>query len=152
MQPSIACLNLVKASEGLRLAAYQDDDGNWTIGYGHTDGVHAGMQITAAQADEFLAADLATAGRWVGILVTVPLTQGQFDALTDFVFNLGQERLRNSTLRRLLNGGHYDAAGLQFKFWNLSGGKVDEGLVRRRAAETALYNSKPSAGATGGVA
>jgi lysozyme len=154
MQPSAATVQLVKASEGLRLVAYQDGGGVWTIGYGHTDGVHAGMRITAEQADEFLAADLATAGRWVGILVKVPLTQGQFDALTDFVFNLGDERLRASTLLRLLNARQYSAAAAQFRFWNLDKGQVEEGLVKRRAAETALFNSAPIesfAGVTGGV-
>lgn len=152
MQPSQAAIDLVKASEGLRLQAYQDGGGVYTIGYGHIDGVHEGMRITEQQAEAFLAEDLATAGRWVGQLVKVPLTQNQFDALTDFVFNEGQEHLRTSTLLRLLNAGQLQAAAAQFKFWNLDAGKVEQGLVTRRAAEAALFLSNPFANASGGVA
>jgi len=144
MQPSKDAIDLVKASEGLRLDAYQDDGGTWTIGWGHTDGVHEGMRITEQQAEEFLAADLATAGRWVSILVKVPLTQPQFDALIDFVFNEGQEHLRTSTLLRLLNAGQVQAAAAQFKYWNIAAGQVEQGLVKRRAAEAVLFLSKPS--------
>jgi lysozyme len=142
MQPSQAAIDLVKASEGLRLEAYRDAGGVFTIGYGHTAGVHEGMRITEQQAEEFLSADLDAACQWVSKLVKVPMTQGQFDALTDFVFNLGQERLRNSTLLRLLNAGHFDAAAAQFKYWTLAGGVSQPGLIKRRAAEAALFQSK----------
>lgn len=152
MQPSQAAIALVKASEGMRLQAYQDGRGVWTIGWGHTDGVHEGMRITEQQAEEFLAADLAAAGRWVSILVKVPLTQNEFDALTDFVFNEGPEHLRVSTLLRLLNAGQKQAAAAQFKYWNLAGGKVEPGLVTRRAAETSLFLSSPFTTAAGDAA
>lgn len=155
MQPSQAAIALVKASEGLRLEAYPDPGTGaepWTIGWGHTDGVHEGMRITEQQAEDFLAADLAQAGRWVSILVKVPLTQNQFDALTDFVFNEGQGHLRSSTLLRLLNAGRYQEAAAQFKYWNLVAGQVEDGLVKRRAAEATLFLSNPSANVTGDVA
>lgn len=152
MQPSPAAITLVKASEGLRLEAYQDGRGTWTIGWGHIDGVQEGMTITEQQAEKFLAADLAVAGNAVLALVKVPLTQQQFDALTDFTFNEGQEHLRVSTLLRLLNAKQYQAAAAQFKYWNLAGGKVEPGLMTRRAAEATLFLSNPSANVTGDVA
>ena len=152
MEPSKDAIALVKASEGLRLESYRDSAGVLTVGYGHTDGVHEGMRITEQQAEDFLATDLATAGRWVSALVKVPLTQSQFDALTDFVFNLGQERLKNSTLLRLLNAGRLQEAASQFKFWVMAAGKQEPGLVKRRAAETALFLSNPFANVVGSVA
>ncbi|QAU22956.1 lysozyme [Dyella sp. M7H15-1] len=144
MQPTQAAIALVKASEGLHLTAYQDATGVYTIGFGHTDGVHPGMRIIEQQAEEFLAADLAMTGRAVSALVRVPLAQCQFDALTDFVFNLGQERLRKSTLLRLLNAGQLQAAAAQFKFWVLADGKPEPGLIKRRAAEAALFLVRPA--------
>ncbi|MET3654071.1 lysozyme [Dyella japonica] len=141
MLPSQNAINLVKESEGLRLSAYRDVGGVPTIGYGHTAGVQMGQVITEDQANQFLADDLDIAGGHVEKLVSVPLTQGQFDALTDFTFNLGFARLRDSTLLRVLNRGDYQAAAQQFKFWTLAAGQVMPGLVKRRAAETALFLS-----------
>lgn len=152
MQPSAAAIALVKASESLRLEAYPDPGTGaepWTIGWGHTDGVHQGMRITAQQAEDFLAADLAQAGRWVSILVKVPLSQGQFDALTDFVFNEGPEHLRNSHLLAFLNAGDVEAAAGQFKFWVMAGGRPLAGLVTRRAAEEQMFRANMFAGVTG---
>jgi lysozyme len=142
MQPSPDAIALVKASEGLRLIAYPDAAGVWTIGWGHTDGVNPGMRITEQEAENFLAADLAVAGDAVSSLVKVPLTQGQFDALSDFVFNLGAGRLMNSTLLRLLNEGNYQAAAKQFPMWCMAAGRPEPGLVKRRAAERALFIGK----------
>lgn len=152
MEPSKDAIALVKASEGLRLHAYQDSRGVWTIGWGHTQGVHEGMTITEQQALEFLAADLAIAGNAVSALVRVPINQAQFDALTDFAFNEGEGHLASSTLLKLLNAKQYQAAAGQFKFWNLSAGQVEPGLVKRRAAEAALFLSNPFANVTGSVA
>jgi lysozyme len=145
MTPSQDAIALVKTSEGLRLQAYQDSGGVWTIGYGHTEGVTAGQVITAAEADALLQTDLSEAGDEVESLVRVPLTQGQFDALTDFVFNLGAEALKRSTLLMLLNVGNYAAAANQFRVWVLDAGAVQPGLVTRRAAERALF-VKPTGG------
>jgi lysozyme len=83
--------------------------------------------------------DLEDAAQQVSRLVTVPLTQGQFDSLVDFCFNLGAGRLRDSTLLRLLNQGNYDAAANQFQYWTLAGGTSQPGLVKRRLAEKNLY-------------
>lgn len=139
MQPSPACVALVKASEGCRLTAYRDSVGVWTIGYGHTRGVRQSQTITQDEADALLLDDLDLAAAQVRGMVTVPLTQGQFDALCDFVFNLGAGRLRDSTLLRLLNQGRYAEAAAQFKFWVMSGGHPLPGLVTRRAADRATF-------------
>lgn len=137
--PSQAAIDLVKASEGLRLEAYQDAGGVWTIGYGHTRDVQPGDVITQQQADDFLREDLAEAAEGVNALVKVPLNQGQFDALCDFVFNLGEHDLERSTLLRLLNAGNYEAAANQFRVWVMGAGEVLPGLVKRRAAERVLF-------------
>jgi lysozyme len=139
MQPSQNAIELIKASEGLRLTAYRDSAGILTIGYGSTGGIKPGQKITPEQAEAMLVDDLDEAADAVRKLVTVPLTQGQFDALCSFVFNLGAGRLRDSTLLRLLNQGKYGEAAAQFRFWVMAGGKPLPGLVKRRAAERALF-------------
>lgn len=132
-------LTLIKHFEGLRLRAYQCSANVWTIGFGHTTGVRPGDVITSEQADEFLRQDVAEAERAVSRFVRVPLTQFQFDALVSFVFNLGVENFRTSTLLKKLNVGHYDSAVQEFGRWIHAGGKILPGLVRRRAAERALF-------------
>jgi len=77
----------------------------------------------------------------VGRLVKVPLTQGQFDALVDFCFNLGEGRLASSTLLKVLNGARYEAAGEQLLRWDLAAGQVNTGLKGRREAELELWQS-----------
>jgi lysozyme len=139
VNPSQACVDLVKASEGCRLTAYRDSVGILTIGYGSTGGIKPGQTITQAEAEAMLVDDLDAAAEAVHKLVTVLLTQGQFDALCDFVFNLGEGRLRDSTLLRLLNQGKYGEAAAQFRFWVMAGGHPLPGLVKRRAAERALF-------------
>lgn len=139
MQPSQNAIDLIKAAEGLRLTAYRDSVGVLTIGYGSTGGIKPGQTITPDQAEAMLVDDLDEAAEAVRQLVTVPLTQGQFDALCSFVFNLGAGRLRDSTLLRLLNQGKYGEAAAQFRFWVMAGGKPLPGLVKRRAAERALF-------------
>lgn len=141
MQPSQAAIDLIKAAEGLRLTAYRDSAGILTIGYGSTGGIKSGQTITREQAEEMLVDDLDEAADAVRKLVTVPLTQGQFDALVSFTFNLGAGRLRDSTLLRLLNQGKYGEAAAQFRFWVMAGGQTLPGLVKRRAAERALFET-----------
>jgi len=134
-------LALIKHFEGLRLRAYQCSADVWTIGYGHTAGVRPGDVITPEQADAFLRGDVADAERAVGRFVRVPLTQCQFDALVSFTFNLGSGNLRTSTLLRLLNAGDYPGAAGQLLRWVNAGGKRLPGLVRRREAEKALFDT-----------
>ena len=142
MQISKAGLDLIKQFEGLYLKAYRCPAGVPTIGYGHTAGVAMGQTITQQQADDYLRRDVRQFERAVARLVTVPLTQGQFDALVSFAFNLGEGALAQSTLLRLLNAGDYAGAAAQFDRWNKAGGRVLPGLVRRRAAERALFEAR----------
>jgi lysozyme len=121
--------------EGCRLAAYQDSVGVWTIGYGHTDRVRAGDTCTQEQAEVWLTEDIARVVRQINRDITVPLTQGEFDALVDFGFNLGVHALESSTLWQDLALGEYGRAAAQFARWDHAGGKEVEGLLRRRLAE-----------------
>lgn len=143
MQISKAGLDLIKQFEGLYLKAYRCPAGVPTIGYGHTAGVAMGQVITQQQADDYLRRDVRQFERAVERQVSVPLTQGQFDALVSFAFNLGEGALAQSTLLRLLNAGDYAGAAAQFDRWNKAGGRVLPGLVRRRAAERALFEARP---------
>jgi lysozyme len=135
-------IDLIKEFEGEELTAYLCPAGVWTIGVGHTgDDVKSGLTISAAQSEALLRKDLTRFEKGVSRLVKVPLTQHQFDALVSFAFNLGLGALGRSTLLRLLNAGDYEGAADQFKRWNKAGGRVLAGLVRRRAAEAALFRS-----------
>jgi len=139
---SDAGLALTKKFEGLRLAAYQDQVGVWTIGYGHTGReVHGGLAITEEHADVLLESDIASAVACVNRAVTAEISQCQFDALVDFVFNLGCARLLGSTLLRHVNAGEFDLAAAQFPLWDHAGGVVVPGLLARRNAEMSLFLS-----------
>lgn len=140
-------LALIKRFEGLSLRAYPDPGTGgkpWTIGIGATvypDGrvVKAGDTITAEQAEEYLRHDLARFEAAVTKLTGGVATQGQFDALTSLAYNIGSEALRTSTLLRKHNEGDHAGAQKEFPRWNKAGGRVMAGLVKRRAAEAALY-------------
>ena len=132
-------LKLTSLFEGCRLLAYKCPAGIWTIGYGHTHGVHEGQTCTQEQADAWLVEDIESTERMVNHLVKVPMTQGQYDALVDFAFNLGASALSGSTLLALLNAGNYEGAAEQFERWHHVGGKDCAGLFRRRAAERAEF-------------
>lgn len=135
-------LALTEQFEGCELTAYQDQVGVWTIGYGHTGpDVVAGLTITQDQAQALLAKDVGSAAACVNDVVTVQLSQEEFDALVDFVFNLGAGAFRGSTLLRVLNTGDFAAAAAQFDEWDRAGGAVVAGLLRRRQAETALFET-----------
>ncbi|MEW9678711.1 lysozyme [Pseudomonas sp. TE50-2] len=139
MRTSQRGLTLIKFYEGLRLQAYQDAVGVWTIGYGTTQGVTAGMSISKEQAERMLLKDVQRFEPEMRRLVTAQLNQNQWDALISFTYNLGSANLKSSRLRRLLNTGDYAGAAEQFPRWNKAGGKVLPGLVRRRAAERDLF-------------
>lgn len=143
MEISASGLELIRRFEGFRSDTYLDASGIPTIGYGHKilrdesfpDG------ISEARARELLTADAAIAARSVERLVKVPLTQGQFDALADFCFNVGGARLSASTLLRDLNAGEYAAARQQLLRWDRAGDTVLPGLKARRQAEFDLWGS-----------
>jgi lysozyme len=140
MIPSLKCAKLTKDSEGLELHAYQDSGGVWTIGWGHTGAdVKPGAVITEAEAETLLMDDLTHAGNAVNRRVTVQLSENEFDALTDFTFNLGEGALAGSTLLKLVNQSKMIEASEEFGKWVHAGGKVLPGLVKRRAAEQELF-------------
>ncbi|WP_179490086.1 lysozyme [Granulicella arctica] len=133
-------LDLTKSFEGCKLTAYADQTGVWTIGYGHTGRhVYPGLTITQEVADAFLESDVAGSVTGVNRLVNGTVHQNQFDALVDFVFNLGCAALAQSTLLRMVNQKHFDGAREQFQLWDHAGGIVVPGLLRRRQAEAALF-------------
>jgi lysozyme len=126
--------------EGLELHAYRDPVGIWTIGWGHTGAdVTPNLVITEAQAEAMLMDDLTHAGNSVSRLVSVTLSQNEFDALTDFTFNLGVGAFAASTLRRLVNESKMVEASGEFGKWVHAGGKVLPGLIARRQAEQELF-------------
>ena len=147
MSLSQAGLNLIKSHEGLRTTAYQDPVGVWTIGYGHTGTAKPGQKITEAQAEQLLRQDVGWAQDAVRKNVKVPLTQGQFDALVSFTFNLGAGALGRSTLLKKLNAGDYAGAQAEFGKFVHAGGRVLPGLVRRRNEEAQMFgNQRPQGG------
>ena len=144
---------LLQQLEGLRLTAYRDSAGIWTIGYGntyHPDGrpVKAGDSITATQADEYMIAVLPKYENTVRKIITAPLTQNQFDALVCFVYNIGSTAFLNSSVDDKINAGNIPAAlsswAAHNKVRNPTTGKlaVSQGIVNRRNAEIALFNKK----------
>lgn len=146
MQTSEKGIALIKQFEGCKLTAYQDSVGVWTIGYGWTqpvDGkpIRSGMTIKQETAERLLKTGLVSYESDLSRLVKVGLTQGQFDALVSFTYNLGALSLSTSTLLRKLNAGDYTGAADEFLRWNKAGGKVLNGLTRRREAERALFLS-----------
>ena len=141
MKPSQDCIDIVKEFEGFRENAYLCPAGVWTIGYGTTKGVTSGDTVTEQEAEELLMEDLTEASKAVEELVDIPLTQAQYDALVSFVYNVGREAFRQSTLLRLLNSNNTEAAALQFSRWNKANGKVLPGLTRRRLAERQLFET-----------
>jgi lysozyme len=134
-------LDLTALLEGLRLEAYQCSAGVWTIGYGHTKGVKKGDKITKEQALKCLREDVMESEAAVNRLVKVKLTQGQFDALVDFTFNVGMGALERSTLLRLVNAENFKDARKEFPKWNKAGGKVVAGLITRRVKEMEMFIS-----------
>ena len=143
MQISAAGLDLLKLSEGFRSRTYLDAAGLPTIGYGHQL-VHPECfpnGISEAQGTEILTNDLRDAEQAVGRLVKVALTQGQFDALVDFCFNVGPGKLSASTLLKDLNAGQYAQAAEQLLRWDHVGLQEMAGLEARRESEFQLWNS-----------
>ena len=136
---STAGVDLLTHFEGLRLEAYQDSVGVWTIGYGHTKGVTPSMKISESQANNLLKTELIEYQNYINEMVNISLDQCQFDALVCWVYNLGPTNLKNSTLLTLLNQGVKFQIPDQIRRWNRAGGKVLKGLVRRREAEALMF-------------
>jgi lysozyme len=149
MNISDAGLSIVKKFEGFEPHLYNCPANDCSIGYGHL--VHHGpicgaaseapfaAGITEEQGSELLLGDVAYAEHAVEHLVTVPLTQGQGDALVSFTYNEGAGRLQSSTLLKMLNAGNYAGAAAQFAVWVYGGGVKLPGLVTRREAEQIMF-------------
>lgn len=146
---SDTCTRLVKQFEGCVLKAYPDPGSGgdpWTIGVGHTGPeVKRGVAWTQAQADAALQSDLAHFDAGVSALIgPAPTTQGQFDAMVSFAFNVGLGNLKSSTLLRKHLAHDYDGAAAQFARWNKAAGRVLNGLAKRRTAEARVYRGLPA--------
>ncbi|MCU6199103.1 lysozyme [Citrobacter cronae] len=130
-----------KKHESCKLSAYKDGGGVPTIGWGHTRGVKMGQTITAEQAEALFDADLEPVETCINEHVIVPLTQNQFDALSDFVFNVGIDAFARSTLLTKLNAGNYRAAADQLTRWVYDNSVFIKGLYNRRCDERDLFLS-----------
>ena len=113
-----------------------------TIGYGHTKTAQEGQNWSQEHADHMLEMDLMEFENYVNDYVEVPLEQNMFDALVAWTFNLGPANLKSSTMLRVLNEGKYEEVPFQMQRWNKAAGKVLEGLIRRRKAESLLFEGK----------
>lgn len=149
MQTSDNGLALIKKSEGFRGNAYPDPATGakpYTVGYGTTVypsrmPVKLGDKVTEQQADAYLRNDVKKFEAAVSNAVKVKLTQGQFDALVSFTYNVGPANMASSTLIKKLNAGDVNGASDEFTRWNKAAGKVMAGLTTRRTAERALFLS-----------
>ena len=158
MKVSQRCIDNIKKDEGVRQRPYQCPALLWTVGVGHViDPNHAKVPLAERKAlpipagwdrslsmeeiDEILRKDLARFEAGVVRLCPVKLTQGQFDALVSFSFNVGLGNLQNSTLRMKVNRGDMEGAAEQFLVWTKAGGKVLPGLVKRRTHEKEMFES-----------
>ena len=145
MKTSQSGIDLIKQFEGFRAKPYLCSAGVPTIGYGTTvypNGIKVKLsdqKITQQLAETFLQHHVNVIEKNVLSLVKVPLKQNQFDALVSFSYNVGVGAFGDSTLLKLLNAGDIDGASKQFERWNKTGGKVSNGLTRRRNAEKALF-------------
>jgi lysozyme len=152
------CIQQIKLDEGVRNKPYQCPALLWTVGVGHViDPHHAKVPfadrktlpipdgwnrvLSSDEIDEILRKDLARFEAGVLRLIKVKLTQGQFDALVSFSFNVGLGNLQNSTLRMKVNREDYAGAAEQFLVWTKAGGKVLPGLVKRRTHEKEMFES-----------
>lgn len=136
-------LNLIKQHEGFSETVYVCPAGYPTIGYGHvvkpTENFSCG--ISEVEARDLLREDVQAAESAVLRLISVPLSDGQFDALVSFTFNLGSGALQRSTLRRKINREEHADVPAEFLRWVWAGGRKLKGLIRRREAEAALYQT-----------
>lgn len=140
MRASNTLIAAIKKFEGVRLTAYQDTAGVWTIGYGHTAGVKKGDKITSYQAEQFLREDLkkfeAVADKCKKLN-----TQGRYDAILDFIYNCGPGNWEKSTLKKYIECGKATwEIQKQILLWTKAGGRELGGLVSRRIWEANRFN------------
>ncbi|MBS0360440.1 MAG: lysozyme, partial [Proteobacteria bacterium] len=144
---SRAAIELIKRFEGFRQTAVQLPDGRWTIGHGHTLTARQGAQVSADDAEALLLYDLIAIGHALNEAVFAPLNQNQYDALAAFIFNIGLDNFHQSGVLKRLNEGDLIRAACAMELWRkaIVGGEriVVDALVRRRAAEKALFLTPP---------
>jgi lysozyme len=138
--PSADLLAFLRAWEGLRLKAYDDGGGVWTIGYGHTKDVRKGDTCTREQAEKWLAEEVSEFATGVDAVIHVATEQHEFDACVSLAYNIGLAAFRDSTLLRKLNENLFESAKEQFGRWVFDNGKRIAGLVSRRAAEREMFD------------
>ena len=138
-------IEIVKSFEGISVKPYLCPANVWTVGYGATRSstgrpIDLDMEaISEAEADALLIRDLESSEGWVSRLIKTALTENQYSALTSFTFNVGAGALQRSTLRMKLNRGEVQNAADEFPKWKFANKRILAGLVRRRAAERALF-------------
>ena len=133
MRTSQLAIDQIKIFEGYKNKAYLDPTDKPTIGYGHTLNVKMGMTCTPEIAEGWLKDDITPCELAIERLIHIPLTQGQFDACSDFAFNLGIGKFAGSTLIILIKKGDMHGASLEFPKWDLVGGKISDWQVKRRS-------------------
>ena len=134
-------LELIKKFEGCETTAYRDSVGVWTIGFGHTKGVEEGQTCSIEDAESMLADEMDEYEGYINNMVKVDLQQHEFDSLVAWVYNLGPTNLGESTMLKVLNGGQFDRVPDEMNRWTRAGGKILEGLVRRRQAESLMFQN-----------
>jgi len=140
-----ATIDLVKEFEGLRTTAYKDSAGVWTIGYGTTGRAGVGidpvegMEITEAEAEYYLQKGLEKFSTEITGAITQPINENEFGAFVSLAYNIGSGAFKRSTALRKFNAGDKQGAANAMLMWNKAGGRVLNGLVRRREAERALF-------------
>ena len=141
-------VELTKESEGFRGRLYNDAANYCTIGYGHLiklaacDGNESSefrAGISVPRGTEILREDMEKAEVGIMTLIDAQLTDGQYAALCDFVFNVGVGNFRKSTLRRRVNASDFDRVPFEFRRWVYAGGRKLSGLAKRREAEIKLF-------------
>ena len=143
MKISQAGLELIKHFEGFSHEVYICPGGFRTIGFGHlmADDEDYPDGISLFEGERLLWAELEKDQQAVRRLINVPLTQGQFDALVSFVYNLGSGALQRSTLRQKINREEHDEVPKELMKWVYADGRKLNGLIRRRQAEGLMYQS-----------
>ncbi len=145
-KPSQKCVSLIEEFEGFRLEPYLDSVGIATIGFGSTYYLDEKTKVTLEDekitkefAEQLLLAHLSKLALSLEHMIEIDLNQNQIDALLDLVYNIGLGNFKSSTLLKLLNSGDLEKASSQFLVWNKAGGKVVDGLTRRREADRNLF-------------
>lgn len=130
----------IKSNEGCRLKPYQDQGGTWTVGYGKTGtDVVPGVSWSQSRAERAFEDSIESFEDELNGMLKVDVTQNQFDALMDFVYNLGPAALQRSTLLKKVNAEDFNNAANEFLKWTLVAGRIDPGLVKRRKAERLFF-------------